>query len=42
MKKATFQHEAQHLMLRLMLKSSFFFFAKCLLSRDVNCKGEAE
>ena len=25
MKKATFQHEAQHLMLRLMLKSSFFF-----------------
>jgi hypothetical protein len=41
MKKATFQHEAQHLMLRLMLKSSFFF-AKCLLSRDVNCKGEAE
>ena len=24
MKKATFQHEAQHLMLRLMLKSSFF------------------
>lgn len=41
MKKATFQHEAQHLMLRLMLKSSFFF-SKCLLSRDVNCKGEAE
>lgn len=24
MKKATFQHEAQHLMLRLMLKGSFF------------------
>ena len=35
MKKATFQHEAQHLMLRLMLKSSFFF---CKVSIEQGCE----
>ena len=34
MKKATFQHEAQHLMLRLMLKSSFF----CKVSIEQGCE----